>query len=662
MVFDPQNPSIIYGRWGGGNTDDGVYKSVDGGDTWKPTAISGRATGCCGLAIDPADPLRLYVPTHQGLMRSEDGGDTWTAFGGQVNQVLVDSTSTLYSVAGNTILVLRPGSSTVQKVVPASVNGLVLDPISSSTWYAITFSPQGGGNIIYKSTDSGDTWQRVSNGLPNSVSIGPLSLAIDPSAPETLYVGTFAQPDGFFAKLSADGSSLLYSTYLGGKGNDVVTAIAADATGNIGIAGTTDSADFPLRAPFRAAGTGVDGFAAKFDSANALVWSSPLGGGTPRAIALGPSSEVYLTGAASSAAFPAANSIQPFISSNFFWSADRGTTWTPSPVPVSSLPGPAFSSLNVVADPKTPARVYALSDRLYVSDDSGQSWTPLGAPAGPSGPNFFPQFWGPPLAIDPLTPTTMYAAGLCIPATNGPPICGVAKSTDSGASWNLNSITVSGSFPPQPIFVSGLTIDPKTPSTLYASAFNAGILKSTDAGETWATAFPLMNAAAVAVDPLNPTVVYSSIGANTGSIFRSSDGGATWATVTNGLPSGWFATALVTDSSATGRVYALGSFNSGGGLYLTGNSGNNWVKIGSGLPDGAVSTLAVDPNAPSNVYAAPTSGGLYRSTDAGASFTLMPGLRIPIVNRIAIDAGNGSQIYTGAQFNPSDAFVMKILE
>ena len=97
------------------------------------------------------------------------------------------------------------------------------------------------------------------------------------------------------------------------------------------------------------------------------------------------------------------------------------------------------------------------------------------------------------------------------------------------------------------------------------------------------------------------------------------------------------------------------------GLYRSDNGGNNWIKIGSGLPDGVIFALAVDPGNPSTVYAAPSAGGLYRSTDAGASFTLVPGLRIPIVNAIAIDPANGSQIYTGTQFNPGDAFVMKIV-
>jgi hypothetical protein len=314
-----------------------------------------------------------------------------------------------------------------------------------------------------------------------------------------------------------------------------------------------------------------------------------------------------------------------------------------------------------VADPKTPARVYALSDRLYVSNDRGQNWTPRGSPANPGPLLFPPPFGGAPLLVlDPLTPATMYAAANCTFANNGPPTCGVSKSTDAGSSWTFNPITISGPGP-QPVFVNGLAIDPKTPSRLYAASSTAGIFKSTDGGATWTGIFPLTSAATVAVDPQNPTVVYASFGSNTGSIFRSPDAGSTWATITNGLPTGWFANVLVTDRSVPGRVYALGSFSSTG-LYRTENGGSNWIKIGSGLPDGAIVALTIDPNTSSTVYAAPSGGGLYRSTDAGASFILMPGLRIPIVSAIAIDPTNSSQIYTGTQFNPADAFVMKIAQ
>jgi photosystem II stability/assembly factor-like uncharacterized protein len=430
-----------------------------------------------------------------------------------------------------------------------------------------------------------------------------------------------------------------------------VTSIATDTAGNTYIAGTTDSTDFPVQAAFRTAASGTDGFVAKFDSASKLVWSSPLGGATTRAIASGPAGEVYLTGSTSSADFPTAHSIQPYISSNFFYTADRGATWTPSS-PTGGVTATPFLTPTVAADPKTPSRVYALADRLYVSNDRGQNWTPLGTPAVTQPQPFFGPF-GSVLVLDPLTPSTIYAGGVCQFLSNSQ-TCGISKSTDGGATWTLKSIGVSSNGPPN--FASGLAIDPKTPSILYASTSN-GIFKSTDAGATWNAAFSVQNAAAIAVDPQSPATVYASFGTNTGTMFKSPDAGLNWTTINAGLPSGWYARVLI---AASGRVYAGGSFPTPG-LYRTDNGGSNWTKIGSGLPDSSINSLALDPGTPSTIYAAPAAGGLYRSTDAGASFTLLPGLRIPIVNSIAIDPANSSQIYTGTQFNSQDAFVMKIV-
>lgn len=664
MVFDPANPSVIYGRWGGaggdngnhGGTTDGVYKSTDGGDTWKPTGLAGAMTGCCGLAIDAAHPTTLYASTHQGgLMRSEDGGDTWTTIGGEGSQILVDSSSTLYVVSGAGILVQPAGGTAIEKVAPSPVSTLVIDPANSSTWYVITSSYPA--TAIYKTTDSGDTWQPLTRGLPNTPNIS--SLDIDPSAPGTLYMGASTLYDGFFAKLSPDGASLPYSTYLGGNGTDSVTTIATDAAGNTYLAGATDSSDFPLQAPFRTSG---GGFAAKFDPANTLAWSSRLSGATPTAMALGPAGEVYLTGSASSADFPTANSIQPYISSNFFYSADGGATWIANPPTGGAPPVGTYLAPSIAIDPKTPSRVYALADstgygtpRLYVSNDRGQSWTPLGTP----GPQFEGPFPDLTLVLDPLTPTTMYAASICQANSSGR-ICGLSKSTDGGMTWTVNAISgLNNGFVP----ILGLAIDPKTPSNLYTST-GFGIFKSTDGAATWSPTGSLGDVgavAAVAVDPLNSAVLYASVGNAPGAgIYKSTDAGATFTAVSNGLPSGWFANSLVLVPSVPGRVYGIGSFAPTKDVYRTDDSGNTWMKVGSGLPDGPVSALAIDPGNSSVVYAAPSAGGLYRSTDAGATFSLVPGLRIPIVSSLAIDPANSSQIYTGSQFNPWDAFVMKI--
>jgi photosystem II stability/assembly factor-like uncharacterized protein len=657
MVFDPTNASLIYARFGGAGVGDGIYKSTDGGDTWTTGGLNGGGTGQGGLAIDPANPSTLYASTRRGLMRSEDGGVTWDTIGGLVDQVFVDRNSTLYSTTGNLILVL---GATVPKTAPGPIRTLSIDPADSSIWYVVVSSstaPFGTGNSLYKSTDSGDHWQSLRSGLPDTPNIA--ALAIDPGMPATVYLGASASPDGFLSKLSPDGSSLLYSTYFGGNGSESVTSIATDAAGNTYIAGSKDSADFPLLAPFRTPGSpGIDGFVARFDSSNTLTWSSPLGGATPRAIVPGRAGEVYLTGSASSADFPTAHSIQPYISSNFFSTADRGTTWTASSPTAGAPPQPPFFTPYVAADPKTPSRVYALADRLYVSNDRGQNWMPLGTPAGTQGPPFFGPFAATVLVLDPLTPTTMYAAGICQSVPNGPPLCGVSKSTNGGANWAVNAIGPSGNNGP-PAFASGLAIDPKTPSILYAST-SSGIFKSTDSGATWNAILSVQNGAAVALDPRNSGVLYASFGTNTGSMFKTADAGANWATINTGLPSGWYARVLVTDLAVPGRVYAGGSFPSPG-LYRTDNGGSNWTKVGSGLPDGSINALVLDPSAPATVYAAPLAGGLYRSADAGATFTPLPGLRIPLVNSIAIDPTNSSRIYTGTQFNSSDAFVMKIV-
>jgi photosystem II stability/assembly factor-like uncharacterized protein len=662
MVFDTKNASVIYGRWGGRGAGDGVYKSIDGGDTWKPTGLVGSSTGSGGLAVDPAVPSRLYVSTNRGgLFRSDDGGENFTSINKDLvsSVLLVDSSSTLYAVAGGAIWV-SSGDTFVKKTPPAYVGTLVIDPAKPSTWYAITYGPTG--NNIYKSIDNGDTFQPVNKGLPSSRLVQ--SLAMDPGSPGTLYLGMGVNPDGFFAKLNSNGSWLQYSTFLGGSGADQVGAIAVDLVGNAYVAGTTDSTDFPFQAAFRSTGTG---FVAKFDAKNTLAWSSSLGAATPSAMTLGPAGELYLTGSTSSAAFPTPGPLHEFISGNFFRTSDGGTSWAGSTLTPSSTSGFPFAPV-VVADPKMPSRVFALADYLYVSNDSGQTWTQLGRPGvGPNPGPIFP-FSVLALVLDPVNPATMYAAGICAVVNGVFSGCGVSKSTDGGLTWALSPIIAAGPGQ-QPAFVAGLAIDPRTPSILYAAVNNGGIYKTTDAGATWNASGSLKNAAAVAVDPLNPAIVYASVGSNgpasisgpfTGSLDRSTDSGTTWTAINNGLPSGWWASILVVDPAVPGRVYAVGSFQTSG-LYRTDDGGNNWIAIGSGLPDSPVYGLAIDPTNSSVVYAAPSAGGLYRSTDAGASWTLMTGLKVPIVHSVAIDAFNPSLIYAGTELNPQDVFVMKIL-
>jgi hypothetical protein len=116
--------------------------------------------------------------------------------------------------------------------------------------------------------------------------------------------------DAFVAKLSADGSQLLYSTYVGGSSNDNAYGIAAEADGSVVVAGSTASSNFPLTSGVlqTALKGGLDGFVFKLngDGTN-LVFSTLLGGSSAdvaNAVTVDASGAIYLAGTTSSSDFP----------------------------------------------------------------------------------------------------------------------------------------------------------------------------------------------------------------------------------------------------------------------------------------------------------------------------------------------------------------------
>jgi hypothetical protein len=111
---------------------------------------------------------------------------------------------------------------------------------------------------------------------------------------------------------------LVYSTYLGGSGGEFGTGIAADPAGNAYVTGQTNSADFPAANPFQPALSGsADAFVAKLNPAGtALVYSTYLGGSgdeVSRGIAVDSAGNAYVTGDTGSPDFPTANPLQPTI-------------------------------------------------------------------------------------------------------------------------------------------------------------------------------------------------------------------------------------------------------------------------------------------------------------------------------------------------------------
>jgi hypothetical protein len=187
---------------------------------------------------------------------------------------------------------------------------LVIDPVLAYSTYL------GGTQIEWAAGIAVDaTGSAYVTGWTRSADF-PTANPIQPAYGGGFNVGVY---DAFVAKLNADGSALVYSTYLGGGNADYGSGIAVDAAGNAYVTGETYSVNFPTANPVQATLRGlVDAFITKLNpDGSALVYSTYLGGsgsdgasGGDLCIALDIAGNAYVTGFTTSADFPTVNPIQ----------------------------------------------------------------------------------------------------------------------------------------------------------------------------------------------------------------------------------------------------------------------------------------------------------------------------------------------------------------
>ncbi|MEM7351855.1 MAG: hypothetical protein AAF657_13740 [Acidobacteriota bacterium] len=240
------------------------------------------------------------------------------------------------------------------------------------------------------------------------------------------------------------------------------------------------------------------------------------------------------------------------------------------------------------------------------------------------------------LTVDPITPSTLYAI-----TANG----GLFKSTNSGASWSAANDGFPGT-----AFAQDLAIDPITPSTLYA-ATSLGVFRSTDRGASWSAVLDGLNTftSVVAIDPVAPSTIYA--GTLSKGLFKSTDSGASWSAINNGLPDS-STRALAIDPITPSTLYtATGPVLPGddGGVFKSTDSGATWSAINNGLAGSAlVLALAIDPITPSTLYTGTINDGVFKSTDSGATWSaISDGLLTSFHFGLAIDPITPSTLYAG---------------
>jgi hypothetical protein len=181
-----------------------------------------------------------------------------------------------------------------------------------------------GGSLIY-STFLGGSGDDGANGIAvNSAGdafVAGATYSTDFPTVSPIQSASGGQQDAFVAELDSTGANLLFSTYLGGMGNDSATAIALDASGNVYVTGATGSPNFPVLGAIQSAlGGSQDAFVSKLNpTTHTLVYSTYLGGGQgwsgyPQygaAIDVDPSGAAYVAGTTNSPNFPVENAFEP---------------------------------------------------------------------------------------------------------------------------------------------------------------------------------------------------------------------------------------------------------------------------------------------------------------------------------------------------------------
>jgi hypothetical protein len=313
--LNPAGTALLYSTYLGGSTDDeGLGIAVDsagnayvtGGtqSTDFPTVNplqAGNLGGYDGFVakLNPAGNALLYSTYLGGT-----GDDTFYG-------IAVDSQGAAY-VTGASTSTDYPLASPFQAAIQGSTAAVVskLNPAGSALDYSTYFggSVQDSGLAIAVDS-SGEAYVA---GVTGSSDL-PLSHAF-----QAVNAGG---GDGFVAKFNTAGSRLFFSTYLGGTGADVPNAIALDSARNVYIAGYTGSFDFPTANALQATNnSGLTGFVTRLDAAgSSLGYSTYLGGSVgdlATGIAVNSAGEAYVAGGTVSPDFPALSPIGAPITSS----------------------------------------------------------------------------------------------------------------------------------------------------------------------------------------------------------------------------------------------------------------------------------------------------------------------------------------------------------
>jgi photosystem II stability/assembly factor-like uncharacterized protein len=586
---------------------DGVYRSVDGGTTWQHMGL--RETHTIGrIVIDPRDPNVVFVAAvghlfgpndERGVYRTRDGGTTW-------NKVLSVDANT-----GATDVVISPDGRTL---VAATYQ---------RRRRAFGFAGSGPGSGVWRSTDGGDSWQRVTSGLPSG-DLGRIGLAMSASSPSIVYAVVEAFPPGSGVYRSADGGATWVRQSNTNQRPNYFSQIRVDPK-------DPDHVWLLAVALYRSRDAGktftTDSIAAYAHPDHHAMWIDPS---DPRHIMLGNDGGVYFTydGARTFGYIDnlpisqfydiAIDQREPYwiyggAQDNGSWSFPSATYsrggMTNADV-VNTGFGDGFQS---AVDPLNPRFVYANSQngRAFLADlvTREEHFIQPVAPAGQDGYRFN---WNTAIHVSPNDPKVYYMGAQKL-----------LKTVDRGQRWTEISpdlsrrvprgqLSVGPGFPARTLSandgvsaygnITTISESPKARGTIYVGTDDGNVQMTADGGAHWTdltSRFQLGEpryVSKVLASRHDARVAYVAFDGHWDDdmrpyLFKTTDGGATWRSIAANLPNWKPIKTLEEDPRRAEVLFAGTEF----GLYWTLDGGGRWLAASGNVPPVRIDRIIVNP-------------------------------------------------------------------
>ncbi|MEW5764522.1 MAG: VPS10 domain-containing protein [Acidobacteriota bacterium] len=614
VTLDPKNPFVVWVGTGENNSQrsvgygDGVYRSEDSGRSWKNVGLK-ASEHIAKILVDPRDSNTVYAAAQgplwarggdRGLYKTTDGGKTW-------RQVLKISDDT-----GVTDVVMDPRDPDV--LLAASYQR------RRHVWGLVNGGPEAA---IHKSTDGGETWRKVSQGLPKA-DLGRVGLAISPADPDVVYaIVEAALEEGGFFRSKDRGETWVKQSDIQTSSGQYYNEIIADPKDpdRVYLMDTWMKVTEDGGKTFRKVGERfkhVDNHALWIDPRDTDHLLAGCDGGIYESFDRGatwkftdnlPVTQFYRV---------TPDNARPFYNV-YGGTQDNNTLGGPSRTTtthgitnadwVVTVGGDGFKTQ---VDPDNPDIVYSQSQYgglIRWDRRTGEILDIQPQPAPGGDPLRFN--WDSPLLVSPHDPARLYFAAQM-----------VFRSDDRGSSWRAVSPDLSRRIDRNTLPMMGrvwgvdavaknastsfygnvvsLNESPLLEGLLYAGTDDGLIQVTEDGGGAWraVATFPGVPERAYVSDleasRHEPDVVYAAFDNHKEGDFKpyllkSSDRGRTWASVAGDLPARGTVYAVAEDHVEKDLLFAGTEF----GLFFSRDGGKKWIRLKGGLPTIAVRDLEI---------------------------------------------------------------------